>query len=82
MAAEGSLVLFTPWPLDTCSWSQVLQILEARPLSQSGLFAEDKSILCPPGVELYFLDPSTNRQMAIPTELSRLMPQDPIVDGR
>jgi hypothetical protein len=47
----GSVFLFTPWPLDSCSWNQVLQLLEAKPLSQSGRFTEDKSILCLPGIE-------------------------------
>jgi hypothetical protein len=68
------MILFTLWPLYTCSWSQVLQVLEGKPQGQSERFAEHKNLLCFPGIEPRFLDRSTIRQVAIPTELCRLMP--------
>jgi len=68
------VILFTPWPLYSGSWSQVLQVLEGKPQGLSERFAEDKNLLCFPGIEHRFLDRLTNMQVAIPTELSRLVP--------
>jgi len=67
-------MLFTPWPLYTCCWSQVIQVLEGKPQGLPERFAEDKSRLCFPGNEPRFLDRLTIRQVAIPTELCWLMP--------
>ena len=68
------MILLTTSRLYTCSWSQELQLLEGKPQSLSEPFAEDKNLLCFPGIEHRSLDRLTNRQVTIPTELSRLVP--------